>query len=91
MQQIKVYILTDTDAIEHIVNDDLDRLRSALADGLAPDVETVDFATEREALAFCAGLGYRRDERSLPDVYPLRSFESCDQVYIKLLTETSVD
>ena len=87
MNDYKVYILRDTEAIEYIVNDDLDGLKGALADGLAPELEVESFNSEAEALAFCAGLGHGRDERAVPNTFPLRSFEPADTPYIALLEE----
>ena len=51
MNDYKVYILRDTEAIEHIVNDDLDGLKGALADGFAPELEVESFNSEAEAHA----------------------------------------
>ena len=87
MNDYKVYILSDPEAIEYIVNDDLDGLKGALADGLAPGLEVESFNSVAEALAFCAGLGHGRDERAMPDIFPLRSFEPADAPYIALLEE----
>lgn len=87
MEKFTVYVLRDTDTIEYIVNDDIKGLRNALADGdLEPGIASKSFNTECEALAFCAGLGYGQDERALPSVYPLRSFEPYDIPYIDALT-----
>ena len=87
MNDYKVYILRDTEAIEYIVNDDFDGIKGALADGLAPELEVESFNSEAEALAFCAGLGHGRNERAMPDIFPLRSFEPTDAPYITLLEE----
>lgn len=47
--------------------------------------EPVEFNTEAEALAFCAGLGYGVDERRPVEVFPLRSNLDVDMPYIELI------
>lgn len=82
-----VYIVTDPETIEYLVNDNLDGLKAAVAAGLQPEFDVESFDSEDAALAFCAGLGHGHDERAVPDTFPLRSFEPCDELYIKFLTE----
>lgn len=48
-----------------------------------PEPEVFD--TEEKALAFCAGLGYGKDERAMPDCYPLRSCEPADAPFIEAI------
>lgn len=85
--EYQIYILKDPEAIGYIVNDDIDALEEAIANGLAPDFDVETFNSEAEALAFCAGLGYDADERAIPAVYPLRSFEPVDVPYIALIED----
>lgn len=89
MRQYTIYIIRDSFTIEALVNDDLDAFREAIADDLSSEVEVESFNSEAEALAFCAGLGHGSDERAIPEVYPLRSFESCDADYVEILTNNS--
>lgn len=49
--------------------------------------EPIQFETETEALAFCAGLGYGVDDTLSIAKFPLRSFEEYDQPYIKAIEE----
>ena len=44
--------------------------------------EPIQFDTEKEALAFCAGIGYGVDERMPVERLPLRSFEEYDKPFI---------
>ena len=77
---IKVYVIKDRALIEFIENNDLDGFKNYLAEDeyLMLD-EPVEFESEQEALAFCAGLGYG------VDILPLRSFEEYDQPYIEAI------
>ena len=45
--------------------------------------EPIQFDTEKEALAFCAGIGYGVDERNPVERLPLRSFENYDKPFIR--------
>lgn len=85
MQKYSVYIIRDSFAIEALVNDDIEGFCEAIADGPSSDVEVESFNSEAEALAFCAALGQGSDERAIPEVYPLRSFESADEPYIDFM------
>lgn len=86
MDKIKVYMVTDSDAISLLINDDLKEFKAYISseDGMEID-EPREFDTEAEAMAFCAGLGYGKDEHSFPDIYPLRSCEPCDLPYIEAI------
>ena len=62
---VKVYVITDPTAIDLITADDLDGFKAYLAEEdtlYFPEPES--FATEEEALAFCAGIGYGTDDRA---------------------------
>ncbi len=83
---IKVYVITDQTAIDLLTNDDLDGFKAYLSEDdtlYFPEPET--FATEEEALAFCAGIGYGIDERAPIERYPLRSCEPTDVPFIELI------
>ena len=83
---IKVYVITDQTAIDLLTKDDLDGFKAYLAEDdtlYFPEPET--FATEEEALAFCAGIGYGIDERAPIERYPLRSCEPTDVPFIELI------
>lgn len=81
----EVYVITDVEAISLIENGDIDGFKALLADGL--DVkEPVVFNSEKEALAFCAGIGYGKDGYPV-EQFPLRSFEEYDEPYIKAIKE----
>ena len=47
--------------------------------------EPVEFETEREALAFCSGLGYGTIEGVPVEQFPLRSFEEYDMPFIEAI------
>lgn len=80
---IKVYVVFDSEAINFMVENDIDGFKNYLAEEEYLDFgNPVVFDTESEALAFCAGLGYGADERAIPTTYPLRSFEEVDQPFI---------
>ena len=81
---IKVYVITDQTAIDLITDNDLDGFKAYLAEEdtiYFPDPEI--FASEEEALAFCAGIGYGIDDRAQIDRYPLRSCEPTDVPFIE--------
>ena len=83
---IKVYVITDQTAIDLLTKDDLDGFKAYLAEDdtlYFPEPET--FATEEEALAFCAGIGYGIDERAPIERYPLRSCEPTDVPFIEAI------
>ena len=83
---VKVYVITDQTAIDLLTKDDLDGFKAYLAEEdtiYFPDPEI--FASEEEALAFCAGIGYGIDERAPIERYPLRSCEPTDVPFIELI------
>lgn len=82
----KVYIVIDRTAIDFIENNDIDGFSNYLAEeeDLMFDAP-VEFETEQEALAFCAGLGYGTIEGAPIELFPLRSFEEYDQPFIELI------
>ena len=82
----KVYVITDKSAIEFIENNDIEGFRKYLKDeDTLYFEEALQFETEKEALAFCAGLGYGVDDHNPVDRLPLRSFEEYDQPFIELI------
>lgn len=83
---VKVYVVTDREAIDFIVDNDIEAFKAYLNedDTLYFDDPKV-FDTEEEALAFCDGLGYGCDERAIPTTYPLRSFEDVDCPFIEAI------
>ena len=82
----KVYIVTDRTAIEFIENNDIDGFKNYLAeDEYLMFDEPIEFETEHEALAFCAGLGYGQMEGAPVEQFPLRSFEEYDQPFIEAI------
>lgn len=81
-----IYVIRDTEAIELIEENDVSGFREYLTkDDTVIFDEPVEFETEAEALAFCAGLGYGVDERYPVEVLPLRSFEEYDKPFIELI------
>ena len=82
----KVSVIKDRTAIDFIENNDIDGFRDYLADEeyLMFD-EPVEFETEREALAFCSGLGYGTMEGVPAEQFPLRSFEEYDMPFIEAI------
>ena len=80
---IKVYVITDSEAIQYFLNDDIDGFKEYLASDDMLDFPTPEyFDTEAEALAFCTGIGYGTNERATPERYPLRSCEEVDLPFI---------
>lgn len=78
--------MTDSEAIELIVSDNLKGFREDLSSEENFMIEeSKEFDTEAGAQAFCAGLGYGEDERAPPSIYPLRSCEPCDRPYIEAI------
>lgn len=86
MDQFKVCVVADIEAISLLVNDNLEAFRAYISSENRVIIdEPMTFDTELEALAFCAGLGYGKDDYSLPDIYPLRSSEPSDLPYIEAI------
>lgn len=82
--EIKVYVIKDRALIDFIEEDDVDGFAKYLADEETYTFdEPIQFDTEKEALAFCAGIGYGVDERMPVERLPLRSFEEYDSPFIK--------
>lgn len=85
-QPIKVNVISDPLAINFLVDDDIDGFKEYLdSDDMLDFPEPEVFETERQALAFCEGLGYGTDERAVPDRYPLRSCEPVDAPFIEAI------
>ena len=83
---IKVYVITDQTAIDLITDNDIDGFKAYLAEEdtlYFPEPET--FASEEEALAFCAGIGFGIDERAPIERLPLRSCEPTDVPFIEAI------
>lgn len=83
---VKVYVISDYTAIEYIMDGDLEGFKEYLdSDDTLYFPEPEVFDSEDKALAFCAGLGYGKDERDVPDRYPLRSCEPTDVPFIEAI------
>lgn len=83
---VKVYVVSDPLAIDFLVNDDIEGFKEYLdSDDMLDFPEPEVFDSEEKALAFCAGLGYSKDERAMPDRYPLRSSEPADAPFIEAI------
>ena len=83
---IKVYVITDQTAIDLITDNDIDGFKAYLAEeDTLYFSEPETFATEEEALAFCAGIGFGIDERAPIERLPLRSCEPADVPFIELI------
>lgn len=83
---VKVYVISDSLAINFLVDDDIDGFKEYLdSDDMLNFPEPEVFDTEEAALAFCAGTGYGTDERALPVRYPLRSCEPVDAPFIEAI------
>lgn len=82
----KIYVVTDRALIDFIEDNDIDGFKNyLLEDNTLIFDDPIEFETEQEALAFCAGLGYGINERNPAEQFPLRSFEEYDQPYIELI------
>ena len=83
---VKVYVITDPGAIEFLVEDDINGFKEYLDSNDMLDFHDPEvFETEKQAFAFCAGLGYGKNERAFPDRYPLRSCEEVDLPFIEAI------
>ena len=84
---IKVYVITDpAEAINYLLNDDINGFTEYLAsDDTLEFPEPEYFDNEAEALAFCSGIGYGENERTMPERYPLRSCEESDITFIEAI------
>lgn len=83
---VKVYVISDPLAIDFLINDDIDGFKEYLdSDDMLCFPEPEVFDSSENALAFCKGLGYGKDERAIPTCYPLRSCESFDAPFIEAI------
>lgn len=83
---VKVYVVTNLLAIDFMVKDDIQGFRKYFdSDDELEFPEPEIFNTEEAALAFCTGLGYGKDERAMPDFYPLCSCEPVDASFIEAI------
>lgn len=83
---IKVYVLTDPILIDFAQDCDIEGFKEYLDSDdtiYFNDPEALD--TEAEALAYCAGIGYGKDERAPVERYPLRSSEEDDLPFIEAI------
>lgn len=80
---IKVYVLTDPILIDFAQDGDIEGFKEYLdSDGTIYFNDPETFDTEAEALAYCAGIGYGKDERAPVERHPLRSSEPADFQFI---------
>lgn len=85
-QSIKVYVIEDRQLISCLENDDLEGFEESLHDVDSLDIPDPEcFDTEAEALSFCAGIGYGRDDYSPIHRYTLCSFKSVDVPFIAVI------
>lgn len=83
---IKVYILTDPILIDFSQDGDIEGFKEYLdSDDTIYFNDPVTLDTEAEALAYCAGIGYGKDERGSVERYPLRSSELEDMPFIEAI------
>ena len=86
IMSVKVYVIDDPILISFIEDGDLEGFKEYLdSDDTLYFPEPEIFDSEEKALAFCAGLGYGKDERAVPDRYPLRSCEPADAPFIEAI------
>lgn len=80
---IKIYVLTDPILIDFAQDGDIEGFKEYLdSDDTIYFNDPETFDTEAEALAYCAGIGYGKDERATVERYPLRSSEPADFQFI---------
>lgn len=83
---VKVYVISDSFAIDFFVNDDIDGFKEYLnSDDMLDFPQPEVFENEEQAIAFCAGIGYGANESITPERYPLRSFEYVDIPFIEAI------
>ena len=71
---IKVYVLTDSILIDFAQDGDIEGFKEYLdSDDTIYFNNPETFDTEAEALAYCAGIGYGKDERAPVERYSLLS------------------
>lgn len=81
-----VYVLTDPILIDFAQNCDIEGFKEYLdSDDTIYFKEPETFSTDAEALAYCAGIGYGKDERAPVERYPLRSSEPEEVLFIKAI------
>lgn len=73
IMSVKVYVISEPLAVDLLVNNDIDGFKELLdSDKTLYFPEPKIFDTEEMALAFCANLGYGKEECARTDRYPLR-------------------
>lgn len=83
---IKVYVLKDPILIDFAQDDDIEGFKEYLdSDDTIYFNDPETFDTEAEALAYCAGIGYGKDERTPVERYTLRSSEEYDLPFIEAI------
>lgn len=83
---IKVYVLTDPILIDFAQDGNIEGFKEYLdSDDTIYFNDPETFDTEAEALAYCAGIGYGKDERAPVERYPLRSSEEDDLPFIEAI------
>ena len=83
---VKVYVIDDPILISFIEDGDLDGFKEYLdSDDTILFSEPETFDTEKEALAFCSGIGHGVDERAPVERFPLRSSEPEDLPFIEAI------
>lgn len=82
----KIYVIRDRETINFIEENDLDGFKQYLSEEEYMMIDEPEiFETEKEALAFCAGLGKGIDDHNPVEKFPLRSFEEYDQPFIEAI------
>lgn len=85
---MKVYVISDRDMIGFVEENDFEGFKEYMAENATMLLdEPVEFQTEEEALAFCAGIGYGVDDRNAVEELPLRSWEENDKAFIGVMEE----
>lgn len=83
---IKVYVLTDPIPIDFAQDGDIEGFKEYLdSDDTIYFNDPETFDTNAEALAYCVGIGYRKDERAPVERYPLLSSEPEDVPFIEAI------
>lgn len=80
---VRVYVVDDPILISFLEDDDIQGFKEYLdSDDMLMFREPETFANEREASAFCSGLGYSVDDHNLVPCFPLRDSEETDLPFI---------
>lgn len=83
---VKIYVLTDPILIDFAQDGDIEGFKEYLdSDDTIYFNGPECFDTEAEAHAYCAGIGYGKDERAPIERYPLRSSELEDLPFIEVI------